>query len=334
MVNGVEIPVDTSKPNPNGMEFDNLYLDMNAIIHPCFHPKDRPAPITEGEVFLAIFDYIDRLFAIVRPRKLLYMAIDGVAPRAKVNQQRSRRFRAAQDAEEKESEEERLREEFAKQGIKVPKADRSDVFDSNPITPDTPFMNRLSLALQYYVHMRLNADHGWRHIKPVRALVARSDNRTDREFHEQAQVILSDANSPGEGKHKIMAYIREQQGAEGHDPNTRHCVYGLDADPIMLALSTHEPRFAILQEVVAKTPYQFVLGILREYLQRDLHVHQGRRALVDALSAMPALRVLCMPSDPRPGVLHSLEVVRQAALVLGDRHLQVVHARMRDDDPW
>lgn len=39
----------------------------------------QPAPTTETEVFLAIFAYIDRLFAIVRPRKLLYMAI-GASP--------------------------------------------------------------------------------------------------------------------------------------------------------------------------------------------------------------------------------------------------------------
>ncbi|KAL4441266.1 hypothetical protein ABPG77_011503 [Micractinium sp. CCAP 211/92] len=96
VINGVEVPVDTSQPNPNGVEFDNLYLDMNGIIHPCFHPEDRAAPTTEEEVFLTMFDYIDRLFAI--------------------------------EAEEREREEEKLREEFAKQGIKVPKKDKTAVF--------------------------------------------------------------------------------------------------------------------------------------------------------------------------------------------------------------
>jgi 5'-3' exoribonuclease 2 len=54
---------------------DNLYLDMNGIVHPCSHPEDRPAPETEEEMMMAVFEYTDRVVNMVRPRKVLMIAV-------------------------------------------------------------------------------------------------------------------------------------------------------------------------------------------------------------------------------------------------------------------
>ncbi|KAJ1915500.1 5'-3' exoribonuclease 2 [Mycoemilia scoparia] len=225
-INGITIPVDMSQPNPNGIEFDNFYLDMNGIIHPCCHPINRPAPETEADMMIEVFNCLDRVFSIIRPRKVIYMAIDGVAPRAKMNQQRSRRFRSAQDARIEAEEDRKVRDEMISRGLQV--EDHKKRFDSNCITPGTPFMDNLAKCLRYYVAEKLNTDPSWKNLK----------------------IIISDASVPGEGEHKIMHFVRCSHMSPAHDPNTTHVIYGLDADLIMLALATHEPHFYILREDV------------------------------------------------------------------------------------
>ncbi|EKX51273.1 hypothetical protein GUITHDRAFT_157234 [Guillardia theta CCMP2712] len=197
-------------------EFDNLYLDMNGIIHPCTHGNDgEVVRMTENDMFVAIGKFVDELMKVVRPQRLLFLAVDGCAPRAKMNQQRQRRFRAA-------SELSKSLMNARERGEEIPQ----DPFDSNCITPGTQFMARLTNFLNYFIQSKIKDDPIW----------------------AKAKIILSGAEVPGEGEHKIMEYIRREKSQESWPSNLRHCIFGNDADLIMLSLATHEPHFALLRE--------------------------------------------------------------------------------------
>lgn len=235
-------------------DFDNLYLDMNGIIHPCSHPNDEDPHfrISEEKIFAGICHYIDFLFKMIKPKKVFFMAVDGVAPRAKMNQQRGRRFRTAKAA--------LILEDQAKAlGENLPTEAR---FDSNCITPGTAFMDRLHSVLKEFVIYKVSSDKLWRKVR----------------------VYLSGHETPGEGEHKIMDFIRYEKSHPNYNPNTRHCLYGLDADLIMLGLCSHEPYFSLLREEVKfgkknqskriMTPEETTFHLLHISLLRDYLYHE------------------------------------------------------------
>jgi 5'-3' exoribonuclease 1 len=80
---------------------------------------------SEEQIFISMFSYLDHLFEMVKPKKLLFIAVDGVAPRAKMNQQRRRRFQTAREAAA-------AKEKAEMMGGKLPK---EKAFDNNCVTP-------------------------------------------------------------------------------------------------------------------------------------------------------------------------------------------------------
>jgi 5'-3' exoribonuclease 1 len=221
-------------------EYDCFYLDMNGIIHNCAQ-KYQKEGINEKKLFRKIFSYTEHLFRIIKPRKLIYLAIDGVAPRAKMNQQRSRRFRSIKELEK-----------FKNPNNIVDARDEciKNPFDSNCITPGTEFMLNLSWSFKKWLEKKINSDKEWQ---------------------QGCDVIFSGAEVPGEGEHKIMNYIRKIKKHKVYQSSSlKHCLYGLDADLIMLGLAAHENHLTLLREKLLwkdnKSENQKLGNLLKEKL--------------------------------------------------------------------
>jgi 5'-3' exonuclease len=128
----------------NGTELiNNLYLDSNSIIYDCLRNID----------FVNINDYEDKLINAVckkiedyiqqiKPTTLIYIAFDGVAPVAKMNQQKTRRYKSW--------------------FISKYNNDLNKKWDSTAITPGTDFMNKLNLQVKY--HFKQNSKYKFKKI--------------------------------------------------------------------------------------------------------------------------------------------------------------------------
>jgi len=71
---------------------NNLFFDLNCLIHPsCAGLTD------ESEMFDNIYTNMIKIIDVCKPTDLIYIAIDGVCPRGKIEQQKYRRFRSANE---------------------------------------------------------------------------------------------------------------------------------------------------------------------------------------------------------------------------------------------
>jgi 5'-3' exonuclease len=179
---------------------DNLYMDCNGIIYEVVrqmtYDSDSCADF-EKELIENVCKSINNCIEMVNPINRVFIAFDGVAPVAKLNQQRERRFKSWY-LSHMESEKRKM---MIKEGIKVnaPKA----CWNTTAITPGTNFMTELHKMLH-------------------------------EKYKNMDNVIVSSSKEPGEGEHKIFEYLRKFE--KEHSKQTT-LIYGMDADLIMLCLS-------------------------------------------------------------------------------------------------
>ncbi|WBY57585.1 5'-3' exoribonuclease 1 [Plasmodium yoelii yoelii] len=184
---------------------DIFYIDMNGVIHHCTHANKDALPIhDEHELFSNILHYLKNLFYLIKPQKLVYIGVDGVSPKAKMNQQRKRRFLSLFKINDNSK--------------------TTNLFNPNCITTGTDFMYKINLSLNKWFKI----------LKKKKVF--------------NFDIIYSGSDVPGEGEHKILKFIREKCKNDSSFKNWNHCIYGLDADLIMLSLVTHLNNIFILRD--------------------------------------------------------------------------------------
>ena len=152
-----------------------ILLDTNCLLHPvCFKVVADNSTVTnqntlENIMFKEIILYIEKLINYVNPITGIYIAIDGVAPLAKIKQQRLRRFKSSAD---------KILWNNIKKKYKKPIGTE---WNNSAITPGTDFMVRLH-----------NHILNWIDTKPF------LNNK----------IIYSSCFTPSEGEHKLLQFIR------------------------------------------------------------------------------------------------------------------------------
>jgi hypothetical protein len=161
------------KLDNNTIQVDNFYLDCNSIIYDAVY-KMEPGNINENItnfIIVRVIEKIKEYILLLNPSKRVFIAFDGVAPVAKLKQQRDRRFKSLYQNTISKT----LLNNIG-----------PDPWNTTAITPGTTFMNSLN--------ERIYNDF---------------QNTQTRKNLGVEEVIVSGSDLYGEGEHKIFDYIRK-----------------------------------------------------------------------------------------------------------------------------
>lgn len=155
------------------MTINNLYMDCNSIIYDSvrninFEELTETASRT---IILRVIQKIEEYISLICPDNTVIVAFDGVAPVAKLEQQRNRRYKSW------------YQNEITKSIFK--KEPGSDPWNTTAITPGTVFMQELSAGVLAYFN------------EPSKYGINK--------------FIISTSEEIGEGEHKIFDYIRKNK---------------------------------------------------------------------------------------------------------------------------